>query len=117
MISEVDADSWNATALHERVAEAVTSHTTKDTTANDSPLGVEDKLLHTSHKAFSKALHMYLRWALAEGMPGPGIGDILTVLGRSVALGRLGDAACSVREQSVHRGEAEVSQSEAIASR
>lgn len=117
MISEVDVHSWDATSLHGKIAEAATFHTTAGTVADNSPLGAEDKSLHASQRAFSKALHSYLRWALAEGMPGPGIGHILAILGRSVSQSRLSHAADSVREQSAHSHEAEVSQLETLASR
>jgi len=117
LILEVDTESWDATCLHEKIAEAITSHATTDAGLDDNPLEVKIKQFHASQRAFSKALHSYLRWALAEGMPGPGIGDMLTILGRTVALSRLSDAANSVRERSAPRCEAEVPQSEAIASR
>ncbi|KAI9820982.1 MAG: Glutamate--tRNA ligase mitochondrial [Thelocarpon impressellum] len=44
-------------------------------------------------KAWHKALHHYLRWALADGRRGPGVADTLAILGRDVVLERLGDAA------------------------
>lgn len=116
MISEVDTDSWNVTSLHAKIAEALTSHATIFSVLDDRPLGAEAKPLHTDQRAFSKALHSYLRWALAEGMPGPGMGDMLTVLGRTVTLSRLSAAANSLREQSEPRREAGIPQSEAIAS-
>lgn len=116
MISEVDADSWGSTALHEKIAEAITSHATTFSASNDNPLAPEAKPLHATQRAFSKALHSYLRWALAEGMPGPGIGDMLTILGRTVALSRLSNAADSLREQSASRREVAGTQEEAMAS-
>lgn len=116
MISEVDTDSWNVTSLHAKIAEALTSYPTIFSVLDDRPLGAEAKPLHTDRRAFSKALHSYLRWALAEGMPGPGMGDMLTVLGRTVTLSRLSDAANSLGEQSEPRREAGIPQSEAIAS-
>ena len=113
-ISEVETNSWDATSLHEKIAEAITSFTTTETILNESTLATETKPSDASQRVFSKALHLYLRWALAEGMPGPGIGDILTVLGRSVALDRLNQAADLVKEQPAHRCDEEVPRSEAV---
>ena len=43
-------------------------------------------------KIFKKELYHYLRWALSASAPGPGIPEIMTILGREEALRRIQDA-------------------------
>lgn len=115
-ISQVHTESWNTTSLHNKISENVTSFTKAGGLLNDDSSGAEERPSDVAQRVFSKALHSYLRWALAGGMPGPSIADIMAVLGRSTTLDRLNDAAESFREHGVGSLEAEVPQSEAIAS-
>lgn len=43
-------------------------------------------------KIFKKELYHYLRWALSASAPGPGIPEIMTILGREETLRRIQDA-------------------------
>ncbi len=53
-------------------------------------------LLQRRRRSWNRALHHYLRWALAEGKTGPGIVEILDILGREESLARLAQAAALV---------------------
>lgn len=43
-------------------------------------------------KIFKKELYHYLRWALSASAPGPGIPEIMTILGREETVRRIQDA-------------------------
>ena len=117
MLSQVHFHSWNTTSLHNAISEAVTSYTGVTAGSDGITLEAGARLAQDRYKAFSKALHSYLRWALVGGMPGPGIADTMFILGRSVALERLNNAATSIQQQSLHDIVLDIRQSEATKSR
>lgn len=112
-ISQVPNESWNTTPLHNAIFQLVISMTEVGA-LSDNHLKAGQTALDLDQRGYSKALYSYLRWALAGGMPGPGVADIMTILGRRVTLSRLRDAAESVRGHAAGGVDAEVLQNEAI---
>ena len=53
--------------------------------------GIEPSVMR-QRKKVNKALHQYLRWAIAGGRSGPSIPETMVLLGRDVTLRRLKEA-------------------------
>ncbi|OOQ84921.1 glutamyl-tRNA synthetase [Penicillium brasilianum] len=66
----------------------ITSYDGSDTVTISS--GTADTV--NPDKIFKKELYHYLRWALSASAPGPGIPEIMTILGREETLRRIQDA-------------------------
>ncbi len=117
LISHIDTECWTSIPLQTKISEITKSFTSPDISVDEQSLNLETNAAHASPRAFSKALHSFLRWALAGGMPGPGIADLMAILGRNVTLDRVKAAADVVRERNLHGPELEEPTSEANASR
>lgn len=90
-------ERWTSEAIALTIPEIVTaasSEAQEDEPNSDSKTGKASPAQR--HKAWNKAFHHYLRWALAEGKDGPGIADIMAILGRDESLARLSRAAALV---------------------
>ncbi|KAI9816852.1 MAG: Glutamate--tRNA ligase mitochondrial [Pycnora praestabilis] len=86
------SENWTAETLKERISEVIaTMSGTKDLEKIEA--WKEQAPLMKKQKAWNKAFHHYLRWALVEGKPGPSISDTMAILGRDVSAERLTQAA------------------------
>jgi glutamyl-tRNA synthetase len=94
-LHQIKPEDWSSGAIRDHLYKAVAA-ITRATLAPDQKT---DKPESTSRlkafepKSFSTALYHYLRWAVAEGKQGPGVGDIMEILGRDESLARLNRAA------------------------
>ncbi|EKG20491.1 Glutamyl/glutaminyl-tRNA synthetase class Ic [Macrophomina phaseolina MS6] len=76
-------DEWNAKALHECIADA--ANVVVDARIEEYP----EQGRGSVEKQAKKDVYRHLRAALADGNPGPGIADMMEVLGREVCVQRM----------------------------
>ncbi|KAL3478652.1 hypothetical protein BJX99DRAFT_102785 [Aspergillus californicus] len=63
------------------------------TSLSDTPKDADATMTaQIADKEFKKDLYHYLRWALSAGKPGPGIPEMMVILGREEAVRRLSEA-------------------------
>ncbi|KAI9759208.1 MAG: Glutamate--tRNA ligase mitochondrial [Chaenotheca gracillima] len=84
----ISADHWDPQAIKERVEEMIATSSSGSPSPSDTSPGNAPVSTH-SQKEWRTGIHHYLRHAIAGGKPGPGIGDVMSILGRDESLERL----------------------------
>ncbi|OMP87975.1 Glutamate--tRNA ligase, mitochondrial [Diplodia seriata] len=83
VLAQGKSEDETAAALHEHIAEA------GEKIVEAGPPPNQDEVSDSMIKAAKKDMYKHLRNALADGKPGPGIADMMEVLGRKECLRRM----------------------------
>ncbi|KAL9612519.1 MAG: hypothetical protein Q9167_002904 [Letrouitia subvulpina] len=98
-ISVISSEDWDSAVLKTTIQHVVDTITQQrshvlDETGNDSStpgkIVIQEKILRS--KSVYKAVHHYLRWAIAFGRSGPPMHDTMAVIGRKECIQRLANA-------------------------
>ncbi|KAI9845523.1 MAG: Glutamate--tRNA ligase mitochondrial [Sclerophora amabilis] len=91
LLEHVPSDRWTAQTIKERITDILTTSSQDPNPKIEGDLRSPkpDQKPSQLQKAWSKALHHYLRWSIAAGKPGPAISETMEILGREESLSRL----------------------------
>lgn len=91
--------SWTTTGIRKALLDiAAKMSNTPIPDPYDSETDMQRAARIKRNTTWSRGLHHYLRWAIAESKPGPPIADTMAILGRNESLARLKNAAFLARE-------------------
>ncbi|KAI9683142.1 MAG: Glutamate--tRNA ligase mitochondrial [Trizodia sp. TS-e1964] len=101
MLQDIPSGSWTSESIYEKIREIGKALLTEFHSSRGSQ-SVTSKDTAKIEKNITSIIYGYLRMAIAEGKPGPGLQDVMEILGREVTLERLESAAAinSVKEGS-----------------
>lgn len=98
-ISGIPSDDWDSAVLKTTIQQVIDTITEQRNYIPDEPgnnssapgeVATQEKTLRS--KAVYRAIHYYLRWAVAFGRPGPAMHDTMAVIGRKECFQRLANA-------------------------